>query len=112
MADKKTDPRSAQQIKADIAAARARMSANVEGLVTEVHPKAVKQRTVDDAKAFVMNEVDYAKTQAKATVKDEDGWRTDRITLGSGAAAAALVALLTMRAIVRKISGKGKKKIK
>ncbi|MEL4358731.1 MULTISPECIES: DUF3618 domain-containing protein [unclassified Luteococcus] len=110
MADKKTDPRSAKQIQADIAAARARMSANVEGLVTEVHPKAVKQRSVDEAKAFVMNEVDYAKSTAKNAVKDDDGWRTDRISLGSGAAAVALVALLTVRAIVRKVTKKGKRK--
>ena len=47
MADKPKDTRSAAQIRADIAAARARMGANVEGLVTEVHPKAVKQRTID-----------------------------------------------------------------
>ncbi|MGO4956074.1 DUF3618 domain-containing protein [Luteococcus sp. Sow4_B9] len=106
MADKKTDTRSAQQIRADIAAARARMGANVEGLVNEVHPKAVKQRSVDEAKAFVMTEVDAAKSQ----VKDEDGWRTDRLTLAGAAAGAALVALLTVRAIVRGIGKKAQTK--
>lgn len=100
MADKKkADPRSPEQIRADIAAARARMSANVEGLVAEVHPKAVKQRTVDETKAFMMAEVDNAKRQ----VKDEDGWRTDRLTVAGAAAGAALLSLLVVRAIVRKI---------
>ncbi|GAA1393658.1 DUF3618 domain-containing protein [Luteococcus peritonei] len=100
MADtKKADPRSAEQIRADIAAARARMSANVEGLVTEVHPKAVKQRSVDEAKAFMMAEVDHAKSQ----VKDEDGWRTDRLTVAGVAAGAAMLGLLTLRAIIRKV---------
>lgn len=102
MADKKKqkDNRSAQQIRADIAAARARMSANVEGLVTEVHPKAVKQRTVDDVKAFARAEAEHAKSQ----IKDEDGWRTDRLTLAGAVAGAALVAVLTLRAIARKVS--------
>lgn len=99
MADKPQDTRSAAQIRADIAAERARLGANVEGLVTEVHPKAVKQRTVDDAKAFVMGEVDNAKAQ----VKDEDGWRTDRLALAGAAAGAVLVALLTVRLVVKKI---------
>ncbi len=100
MADKKkADPRSPEQIRADIAAARARMGANVEGLVTEVHPKAVKQRSVDEAKSFMMAEVDHAKRQ----VKDEDGWRTDRLTIAGAAAGAGLLVLLTIRAVVRKV---------
>ena len=98
MAYKPKDTRSAAQIRADIAAARARMGANVEGLVTEVHPKAVKQRTIDDTKAMMFAEVENAKSQ----VKDEDGWRTDRLTLAGVAAGAALLGLLTIRAIVRK----------
>ncbi|WP_420174756.1 DUF3618 domain-containing protein [Luteococcus sp. OSA5] len=106
MADKKTDTRSAQQIRADIAAARARMGANVEGLVNEVHPKAVKQRSVDEAKAFVMTEVDHAKSQ----VKDEDGWRTDRLSLAGAAAGAVAVSLLVVRAIVRQVGKSAEKK--
>lgn len=99
MADKKSDPRSAAQIRADLAAARARMGANIEGLVTEVHPKAVVNRTVDDVKALATAELDNAKRQ----VKDEDGWRTDRLSVIGGAAAAVVVTVLVLRAVVRRI---------
>lgn len=106
MADKKTDTRSAAQIKADIAAARARMSANVEGLVTEVHPKAVKQRSVDEAKAFAMTEVSHLKSQ----VKDDDGWRTDRLSVAGVAAGAAALGLAVVRVIVKSVQKRSKTK--
>lgn len=106
MADKKTDNRSAAQIKADIAAARARMTANVEGLVTEVHPKAVKQRSVDEAKAFAMGEVSHLKSQ----IKDDDGWRTDRLSVAGVAAGAAALGLAVVRAVVKSARNRSRTK--
>lgn len=109
MADKPKDTRSVEQIRADLAAARARMGANVEGLVTEVHPKAVKQRTIDDTKAMFMAEVDNAKSQ----VKDEDGWRTDRLTLAGAVAGAAVLGLAVVRLVVSQArKGAEKRRIK
>ncbi len=44
--------RSKAEIEADIAAARERLAGNIEGLIFQVHPKAVLHRGVDDAKTF------------------------------------------------------------
>ena len=88
------------QIEADIAAARARLSANVEGLINEVHPKAVVERQIDGARAFVNTEISNAKSQ----IKDEAGWRLDRIALAGGVVAGALAVLLAIRVIVTKLS--------
>ena len=93
------DTRSVSQLKSDIAAARARMNANVEGLVKEVHPQAVKERAIDDAKAFAMAEVNSLKSQ----VKDEVGWRTDRLTVAGVVVAGTVAALLVLRCIVQRI---------
>lgn len=92
-----TDTRTAAQIRADIAARRARVSANLSNLVTEVHPTAVKERTINDAKSFAQTEFDAAKSQ----VKDDRGWRVDRLLM-LGAAVVGTVALLVgVRAIVQ-----------
>jgi len=96
------DHRTAAQIKADIAAARARMSANIEGLVAEVHPTAVKNRAVDDAKSFAAMEFANAKSQ----VKDEAGWRLDRLLVVGVTTASALAVLLTLRALIAKGRGR------
>ncbi|MGJ6981440.1 DUF3618 domain-containing protein [Aestuariimicrobium soli] len=92
-----TDTRTTAQIRADIAARRARVSANLSNLVTEVHPTAVKERTINDAKSFAQTEFDAA----KSTVKDDRGWRVDRLLM-LGAAVVGTVALLVgVRAIVQ-----------
>lgn len=102
MADDKKPARSKEQIQADLLAARARLSANVETLIGEVHPTAVKDRTVNEAKAFVSAEARNAKKQ----VKDEHGWRIDRLIVLGG----AVVGLLTFVGTIRAIIGKGRKR--
>lgn len=92
--------RSKAQIEADIAAARARLAANVEGLISEAHPKAVAQRRVDDVKTFAATEYDNAKAQ----FKNENGWRLDRVAIVAG----AVVGTMIFVSVVRKIVGKGK----
>lgn len=102
MSDKNSKPadnRSASQIKADLAAARTRMSANVTELVEEAHPKTIKAETIDDAKFFAQREIDNATSQ----VKDEAGWRTDRLAIIGGAAACVVATLVVVRLIVRKV---------
>lgn len=101
-AKKPADTRSAQQIRDDIRAARARMSANVEGLVNEVHPTAVKQRTIDDVKQTAKTEVQHLTYQ----VKDEDGWRTDRFIAAGMVAGAATIGLLIVRGFVKLVTRK------
>lgn len=92
-----TDTRTAAQIRADIAAARARVSANVSNLVTEVHPTAVKERTINDAKFFAQTEFEAV----KSTVKDERGWRMDRLLMLGAAVVGTVAVLVAARAIVR-----------
>lgn len=55
--------RSKEQIQAEVAAARARLASNVEGLILQVHPKAIAARSVQEAKAFVAGEVGAVKAQ-------------------------------------------------
>ncbi|MDO5286620.1 MAG: DUF3618 domain-containing protein [Actinomycetia bacterium] len=87
--------RTTQEILRDIDAATARLAGNVAGLVAEVHPKAVVNRTVVDAKHFAAEQYEYAKTQ----VKDEYGWRVDRLAVAAGAAAGLLTFLLVVRSV-------------
>lgn len=93
------DTRTVDQIRSDIAAARSRVAASVEGLVEEVHPAAVKQRTVNDAKTFAHEEFETLKAQ----VKDERGWRTDRLVLAGGAVAGLVTFLVVVRAVLGRI---------
>ena len=93
--NKPADTRTPSQIKADLAAARARMVANVTDIVEDVHPQAVKERTIDDAKAFAFGELE----NAKSMVKTDAGWRNDRLAKIGGIAVGVLVLLLTVRKI-------------
>ena len=95
MKDTPKDTRTAEQIRRDIAAARARVSANVEQLVEEVHPTSIKDRAVGQARTFAQAEFN----SAKATIKDEAGWRLDRVLAVGAAVAGVVVFLLTVRAI-------------
>lgn len=110
-ADKKPDNRSAEQIRRDIAAARARVSAQVEQLVEEVHPTTVKDRAVGQARAFAQTEFDAA----KSTIKDEAGWRLDRLMAVGAAVVGVGAFLLTVRAITgnrrKSIAGKQLKEL-
>lgn len=88
--------RSADQIEADLAAARARMSANISQLINEVHPKILKQRQIDGAKEMARREFAFYKSQ----VVDENGPRLDRIVVFGGAIAGITTFLLVIRGIV------------
>ena len=99
---KPTDTRSPGQIKVDLAAARTRLASNIAGLIEEVHPAEVKARTIDDAKSFARTEADYA----KGLVKNQNGWRTDRLVMAGGALVGAVTVVLVLRAIVRKSRSK------
>ena len=102
MADSKSkakDERSADEIRRDIAATRARLAAGVESLVEEVHPATLKREATDRARDYVQGEFE----QVKGQVKGEHGWRLDRIGIAGGALAAGIVGIIVLRAIVRKL---------
>ncbi|WP_130865912.1 DUF3618 domain-containing protein [Acidipropionibacterium timonense] len=101
MANKPKDTRTAEQIRRDLDAARSRVASTIEDATEQFHPKTLKNDAVNGAKAFAQTEFDQAKSQ----VKDDDGWRIDRIVIAGGALVAGIVALATLRAIVGRATG-------
>ncbi|GAE70649.1 hypothetical protein JCM18909_4017 [Cutibacterium acnes JCM 18909] len=68
MADSKSkakDERTADEIRRDIAATRARLAAGVENLVEEVHPATLKREASDRARDFVQGEFDQSRARSK-----------------------------------------------
>ena len=100
MAD--TSTRSKQDIEAEITAARERLAANVAGLINQVHPKAVVQRGIDEARGLAATEFANAKSQ----IVDENGsLRTERVLLIGGAVAGMVTFVLLVRRILRGVRG-------
>lgn len=97
MADKQSQPRSVAEIQAEIAGTRARLASSVSDLIDDVHPKNVKARAVTEAKEFVSSEFNHAKEQ----IKDDDGWRVDRLVAIGGAVVGVIAFVLTVRAITK-----------
>lgn len=89
-------PRTESQIKADIAEARERLAASLEALTREAQPKTLKNNAIDQAKAFA----DAQYQTVKGQFVDENGLRTDRLTMIAGAAAGVVATLLTLRGLV------------
>jgi len=90
--------RTREDIEADIAAARQRLADNVEGLINQVHPKAIVAHTIADARTFAEGSFE----QAKAQVVDEQGFlRTERVALLAAAAGGALTFILVVRSILK-----------
>lgn len=90
--------RSKEQIQAEIAAARARLASNVEGLITQAHPKAVAARTVQDAKAFAVGEFQAAKAQF---VSIDGSVRTSRLAALGVAVVGSIALLVVVRSLAR-----------
>lgn len=90
---------SKSEIEADLAGARARLSGNLESLIDEMHPKHIADRQLENAKGIASEEFSRAKSQ----IKDDDGWRTDRLALIGGSIAGIVAFLLIVRALVRKV---------
>ncbi|MCB0913403.1 MAG: DUF3618 domain-containing protein [Propionibacteriaceae bacterium] len=90
--------RTRAEIEAEIAAARERLAASVEGLINQVHPKAIVANTVSDARTFARGAFDEAKAQV---VDERGGLRTDRVALLAAAAGGAVAFVLIVRSLVR-----------
>ena len=98
MADSTT--RSKQDIEAEINAARQRLADNVAELISQVQPKAILQRGIDDARGLAAAEFANAKSQ----VINEDGrLRTERVVLLGGAIAGAIAFLVVVRSLLRSL---------
>lgn len=91
--------RSKEQIEAEIAAARQRLASNVEGLITQVHPRAVAMRGLADAKGMFEQEAASAKAQFVAT----DGTvKTERIVYLAVAVVGSIALLAVLKSLVTK----------
>lgn len=86
------------RIEADMAAARARLASNIEGLITQSHPKAIVARSVQDAKQFVADEADGVKAQF---VNVDGSPRTNRILALTAAVVGSIAFLVVVRSIAR-----------
>ncbi|MCA0296443.1 MAG: DUF3618 domain-containing protein [Actinobacteria bacterium] len=90
--------RTREEIEAEIDAARRRLASNVEGLINQVHPKAIVANTVADARTFAEGTFE----QAKAQVVDQRGnLRVERVALLAAAAGGAVTFVLIVRSILR-----------
>lgn len=90
--------RTRDEIEAEIDAARQRLAASVEGLIYQVHPKAIVANTVADARTFAEGTFE----QARAQVVDERGnLRADRVALLAAAVGGAITFVLVVRSVLR-----------
>lgn len=91
--------RTRDEIEAEIAAARQRLAASVEGLINEVHPRAIVANTVADARAFAAEGFEQAKAQV---VDDRGNLRTERVALVAAAIGGAFTFILIVRSILKR----------
>ncbi len=91
--------RSTADIESEIAAARARLASNVEGLITQVHPQAVKTRALNDAKDFAAGEINSARSQF---VDDLGNYKWDRIAYLAAAVVGTVAFMGVLKSIFRR----------
>lgn len=97
-ASKASRPRSRAQIESDLAASRERLAGSIEELIGQVHPKWVKQRQIDSAKALLRSEL----ANAKAQIFYPNGeLRSQRLATVGGALAGFVTFVLVLRRIIR-----------
>lgn len=92
--------RSAEQIRADLAAARADFASGVQGMVSEVHPKTIKDQTIgkvtgkaEDVKDVFTQTIGTEIKSVQRFFADEQGPRWDNIgsvVMGGGLVAGAI----------------------
>lgn len=112
----KEPPKTKEQLQAEIAAIRSRLSGNIESLVREVHPKTIANQAVNETRDLIGAEVGALKQRVADTVTgvkravgstspDEDasggdGERIDRMLVVGGAIAGLLAVILPVSAIL------------
>ena len=73
--------RTVDEIRAELASNRQSLAGAMEDFVDSVKPANIARRGIDDAKSFVAGEFQNIKEE----LRDEDGWRTDRLAIIGGA---------------------------
>lgn len=82
-----------------MAAARERLASNIEGLITQSHPKVIAARSVQDAKQFVRDEVGGVKAQF---VNLDGTPKTARLAALAVAVVGGIAFLVVVRSIARR----------
>jgi hypothetical protein len=88
--------RTKSEIEADLGANRDRLAASVSGLIDQVHPKRIKQRTIGRIRAELQARLDDVRAYFFNARGD---LRTDHVIKLSSVAAGTLTVLLALRAL-------------
>lgn len=91
--------RTREQIEAEVAAARQRLASNIEGLITQVHPRAVMVRGIADAKGFVQQEAKSAKSQF---VTVDGSLQTERVAYLAAAVVGSIVLVGVLKSLFKR----------
>ncbi|MCL2470458.1 MAG: DUF3618 domain-containing protein [Propionibacteriaceae bacterium] len=96
------DERTPDDIERDLALVRQRLADNISELITEVHPRVVVHRTVEETKRQAnqlledgIRRVRKTYGQVKRIFKDEAGWRVTPVAI-AGAATVVFVAAIVL----------------
>ncbi len=95
----KASTRSKSEIEADIAAARDRLASNIEGLITQAHPRAIFIRGVGEAKGFAAHEFHSAKQKF---VADDGTVEVNRLAYLAAAVAGIVALVAVLRSMGRR----------
>ena len=90
--------RTVDEIRAELASNRQSLAGAMEDLVDSVKPANIARRGIDDAKSFVAGEFQTIKEE----LRDEDGWRTDRLAIIGGALLGGALFAVTIYALGRR----------
>ena len=90
--------RTVDEIRAELASNRQSLAGAMEDLVDSVKPANIARRGIDDAKSFVAGEFQNIKEE----LRDEDGWRTDRLAIIGGALLGVALFAATIYALGRR----------
>lgn len=91
--------RTVDEIRADLAAARAKLAQATSDAVEAVKPQNIARAGVDQAKQFAKAEFDAVASQVR---DEEGGWRTDRLIAIGGAVLGLVVFAVTINAIANR----------
>jgi hypothetical protein len=91
--------RDKDQIEADLAATRDRLTSAVESLIDQVHPQRIKQREIAGARRFLNTEIENARSLVYNARGD---LRTDRLAVAGGAVAGVVTLLVVLRTVLRR----------
>ena len=91
--------RTVDEIRADLAAARAKLAQATSDAVEAVKPQNIARAGVDQAKQFAKAEFDAVASQVR---DEEGGWRTDRLIAIGGAVLGLVVFAVTINSIANR----------